>query len=101
MELGVSIELGPTILIFVKLCPRFFPQMAFPKGIKRRRPSGEYELRGVVAFLFLAIVFLCGFAHVFYHQQVLQVRNRKAYRQFHVIEFEPVLDSVNVSVAGK
>nr|XP_018915739.1 PREDICTED: uncharacterized family 31 glucosidase KIAA1161 isoform X1 [Bemisia tabaci] len=46
--------------------------MAFPKGIKRRRPSGEYELRGVVAFLFLAIVFLCGFAHVFYHQQVLQ-----------------------------
>lgn len=47
--------------------------MTFPKALKRRKKPKEYKLRGFVAMLFLAIVFLVGFAHVFYHQQVLQV----------------------------
>ncbi|XP_073978465.1 myogenesis-regulating glycosidase isoform X2 [Rhodnius prolixus] len=46
--------------------------MTFPKALKRRKKPKEYKLRGFVAMLFLAIVFLVGFAHVFYHQQVLQ-----------------------------
>lgn len=40
--------------------------------LKRHRKP-EYKLRGFVAILFLCIVFLVGFAHVYYNQQVLQV----------------------------
>ncbi|CAB0003221.1 unnamed protein product [Nesidiocoris tenuis] len=46
--------------------------MSLPKALKRRKKTKEYKLRAFVAFLFLAIVGLVGFAHVFYHQQVLQ-----------------------------
>uniref|UniRef100_A0A0K8T0D7 Family 31 glucosidase KIAA1161 n=1 Tax=Lygus hesperus TaxID=30085 RepID=A0A0K8T0D7_LYGHE len=46
--------------------------MSLPKALKRRKKPKEYKLRAFVAFLFLAIVGLVGFAHVFYHQQVLQ-----------------------------
>ncbi|CAH1402416.1 unnamed protein product [Nezara viridula] len=46
--------------------------MTLPKALKRRKKPKEYKLRGFVAMLFLSIVFLVGFAHVYYHQQVLQ-----------------------------
>ncbi|KAL1117500.1 hypothetical protein AAG570_003819 [Ranatra chinensis] len=46
--------------------------MTFPRALKRRKKPKEYKLRSFVAMLFLLVVFLVGFAHVFYHQQVLQ-----------------------------
>ncbi|KAG8223115.1 hypothetical protein J437_LFUL000536 [Ladona fulva] len=45
--------------------------MTFPGVLRKKRPR-EYKLRGFVAVLFLCIVFLVGFAYIFYHQQVLQ-----------------------------
>lgn len=45
--------------------------MTLPRVMRRKKPK-EYKLQGFVAMLFLTIVFLVGFAHVFYHQQVLQ-----------------------------
>ena len=50
-----------------------YPQMTFPGVLRRKRPR-EYKLKVFVAILFLCIVFLIGFAYIFYHQQVLQVR---------------------------
>ncbi len=47
--------------------------MSLPAMLKRHRKPKEYKLRGFVAMLFLCIVFLVGFAHVYYNQQVLQV----------------------------
>ncbi|XP_039291821.1 myogenesis-regulating glycosidase-like isoform X2 [Nilaparvata lugens] len=46
--------------------------MSFPRVLKKRRKPKEYKLQSFVAMLFLSISFLVGFAHVFYHQQVLQ-----------------------------
>ncbi|XP_075219236.1 myogenesis-regulating glycosidase isoform X2 [Lycorma delicatula] len=46
--------------------------MTFPRVLKRRKKPKEYKLQSFVAMLFLTIAFLVGFAHVFYHQQVLQ-----------------------------
>ncbi|RZF49272.1 hypothetical protein LSTR_LSTR002893 [Laodelphax striatellus] len=46
--------------------------MSFPRVLKNRRKPKEYKLQSFVAMLFLTISFLVGFAHVFYHQQVLQ-----------------------------
>lgn len=46
--------------------------MTFPRVLKRRRKPKEYKLQSFVAMLFITIAFLVGFAHVFYHQQVLQ-----------------------------
>lgn len=46
--------------------------MSLPAMLKRHRKPKEYKLRGFVAMLFLCIVFLVGFAHVYYNQQVLQ-----------------------------
>ncbi|XP_046687461.1 myogenesis-regulating glycosidase-like [Homalodisca vitripennis] len=45
--------------------------MTFPRAIRHKKPK-EYKLQGFVSLLFLTVVFLVGFAHVFYHQQVLQ-----------------------------
>ncbi|XP_059479473.1 myogenesis-regulating glycosidase isoform X1 [Neocloeon triangulifer] len=45
--------------------------MTFPGVLRRKRPR-EYKLKAFVAILFLCIVFLVGFAYIFYHQQVLQ-----------------------------
>ncbi|XP_054285372.1 myogenesis-regulating glycosidase isoform X2 [Macrosteles quadrilineatus] len=45
--------------------------MTFPRGIRQKKPK-EYKLQGFVSLMFLTVVFLVGFAHVFYHQQVLQ-----------------------------
>ncbi|XP_021930514.1 uncharacterized family 31 glucosidase KIAA1161 isoform X2 [Zootermopsis nevadensis] len=45
--------------------------LSFPGMLKKKRPQ-EYKLRAFVGILFLSIVFLVGFAYVFYHQQVLQ-----------------------------
>lgn len=45
--------------------------LSLPAMLKRHRKP-EYKLRGFVAILFLCIVFLVGFAHVYYNQQVLQ-----------------------------
>ncbi|XP_069682510.1 myogenesis-regulating glycosidase isoform X2 [Periplaneta americana] len=45
--------------------------LSFPAMLKKKRPQ-EYKLRAFVGILFLCIVFLVGFAYVFYHQQVLQ-----------------------------
>jgi hypothetical protein len=50
----------------------FVLQLSFPAMLKKKRPQ-EYKLRAFVGILFLSIVFLVGFAYVFYHQQVLQV----------------------------
>jgi hypothetical protein len=50
----------------------FVFQLSFPAMLKKKRPQ-EYKLRAFVGILFLSIVFLVGFAYVFYHQQVLQV----------------------------
>jgi len=47
--------------------------MTLPAMLKKHRKPKEYKLRGFVMMLFLSIVFLVGFAHVFYNQQVLQV----------------------------
>ncbi|XP_014249264.1 myogenesis-regulating glycosidase isoform X3 [Cimex lectularius] len=46
--------------------------MTFPRALKRRKKPKEYKLRVFVTMLFFAIVFLVTFAHIFYHQQVLQ-----------------------------
>ncbi|CAB3363493.1 Hypothetical predicted protein [Cloeon dipterum] len=45
--------------------------MTFPGVLRRKRPR-EYKLKAFVCILFLCIVFLVGFAYIFYHQQVLQ-----------------------------
>uniref|UniRef100_A0A1B6CHQ1 Glycoside hydrolase family 31 N-terminal domain-containing protein n=1 Tax=Clastoptera arizonana TaxID=38151 RepID=A0A1B6CHQ1_9HEMI len=45
--------------------------MTLPRAMRHQKPK-EYKLQGFVAMLFLTVVFLIGFAHVFYHQQVLQ-----------------------------
>ncbi|KAJ9599273.1 hypothetical protein L9F63_010275, partial [Diploptera punctata] len=45
--------------------------LSFPAMLRKKRPQ-EYKLRAFVGILFLCIVFLVGFAYVFYHQQVLQ-----------------------------
>jgi len=45
--------------------------MTFPRGIRHKKPK-EYKLQGFVSLLFLTVVFMVGFAHVFYHQQVIQ-----------------------------
>jgi hypothetical protein len=50
----------------------FVFQLSFPAMLKKKRPQ-EYKLRAFVGILFLSVVFLVGFAYVFYHQQVLQV----------------------------
>lgn len=49
--------------------------MALPGLLKAKRRPKNYKLKAFVAILFLAIVFLVGFAYLFYHQQVLQVGN--------------------------
>nr|CAD7594626.1 unnamed protein product [Timema genevievae] len=54
--------------------------MSLPALLKKNRPQ-QYKLKAFVSIMFLCIVFLVGFAHVFYHQQVLQ----RAY--FHLIRF--------------
>ncbi|KAJ1522038.1 hypothetical protein ONE63_002356 [Megalurothrips usitatus] len=46
--------------------------MSLPAMLKRHRKPKDYKLRSFVAMLFLCIVFLVGFAHVYYNQQVLQ-----------------------------
>ena len=43
-----------------------------PSVVHKDKPR-EYKLRAFVAFLFLTIVFLVGFAYVFYYQQTMKV----------------------------
>ncbi|GLH02111.1 Uncharacterized protein GBIM_08152 [Gryllus bimaculatus] len=48
--------------------------LTLPAVVKKPpKRSNEYKLHAFVGLLFLCIVFLVGFAYVFYHQQVLQV----------------------------
>ncbi|KAK7791068.1 hypothetical protein R5R35_007157 [Gryllus longicercus] len=47
--------------------------LTLPAVVKKPpKRSNEYKLHAFVGLLFLCIVFLVGFAYVFYHQQVLQ-----------------------------
>ncbi|KAL0271579.1 UNVERIFIED_CONTAM: hypothetical protein PYX00_008634 [Menopon gallinae] len=46
--------------------------VALPGFRKVAKKPKNYKLKAFVAILFLCIVFLVGFAYVFYHQQVLQ-----------------------------
>ncbi|KAK6631555.1 hypothetical protein RUM44_006083 [Polyplax serrata] len=46
--------------------------VALPSLLKVKKKPKNYKLKAFVCILFLCIVFLVAFAHVFYHQQVLQ-----------------------------
>ncbi|XP_063225903.1 myogenesis-regulating glycosidase isoform X2 [Bacillus rossius redtenbacheri] len=52
--------------------------LTLPAILKKKRRPEQYKLKAFVGILFLCIVFLVGFAHVYYHQQVLQ----RAYFEF-------------------
>ncbi|KAJ8688564.1 hypothetical protein QAD02_024359 [Eretmocerus hayati] len=49
-------------------------QWTLPQVLRnsRKQQNADYRLRGFVGFLFLCVVFLVGFAHVYYTQHVLQ-----------------------------
>ncbi|XP_016845617.1 myogenesis-regulating glycosidase isoform X3 [Nasonia vitripennis] len=49
-------------------------QWTIPAALRssKKRQNADYRLRGFVGFLFLCVVFLVGFAHVYYTQHVLQ-----------------------------
>ncbi|XP_012220427.1 uncharacterized protein [Linepithema humile] len=49
-------------------------QLSLPQALRSsaRRQNADYRLRAFVGFLFLCVVFLVGFAHIYYTQHVLQ-----------------------------
>ncbi|KAL6446576.1 hypothetical protein ACFW04_001242 [Cataglyphis niger] len=49
-------------------------QLSLPQALRNnaRRQNADYRLRAFVGFLFLCVVFLVGFAHIYYNQHVLQ-----------------------------
>lgn len=49
----------------------FVLQNAVPNVIQKK--PREYKLRAFVGFLFLLVVFLVGFAYIFYYQQLSRV----------------------------
>ncbi|CAB0039789.1 unnamed protein product [Trichogramma brassicae] len=67
-------------------------QWTIPQALRNsaKRQNADYRLKTFVGFLFLCIVFLVGFAHIYYTQHVLQrayfdkFRFNKNERQMHV-----------------
>ncbi|GAB1860084.1 Uncharacterized family 31 glucosidase KIAA1161 [Camponotus japonicus] len=49
-------------------------QLSLPQALRNstRRQNADYRLRAFVGILFLCVVFLVGFAHIYYNQYVLQ-----------------------------
>ncbi|XP_072759476.1 uncharacterized protein [Anoplolepis gracilipes] len=49
-------------------------QLSLPQALRSsaRRQNADYRLRAFVGILFLCVVFLVGFAHIYYNQHVLQ-----------------------------
>ncbi|KAG7189909.1 hypothetical protein KM043_006078 [Ampulex compressa] len=49
-------------------------QLSIPQALRssRKRQNADYRLRAFVGILFLCVVFLVGFAHIYYTQHVLQ-----------------------------
>ncbi|XP_076294139.1 uncharacterized protein LOC143215687 isoform X2 [Lasioglossum baleicum] len=49
-------------------------QMSLPQALRssKKRQNADYRLRAFVGILFLCVVFLVGFAHIYYTQHVLQ-----------------------------
>ncbi|XP_076178665.1 myogenesis-regulating glycosidase isoform X2 [Ptiloglossa arizonensis] len=49
-------------------------QLSFPQALRssKKRQNADYRLRVFVGILFLCVVFLVGFAHIYYTQNVLQ-----------------------------
>ncbi|XP_058792684.1 myogenesis-regulating glycosidase isoform X2 [Phymastichus coffea] len=49
-------------------------QWTIPQALRssKKRQRADYRLRGFVGFLFLCVVFLVGFAHIYYSRHVLQ-----------------------------
>lgn len=52
--------------------PSLFFQNAVPAVMQKEKPR-EYKLKAFVGFLFLTIVFLVGFAYIFYYQKLSSV----------------------------
>ncbi|KAK0085438.1 hypothetical protein PV325_005213 [Microctonus aethiopoides] len=49
-------------------------QLSIPQALRssKKRQNADYRLRAFVGFLFLCVIFLVGFAHIYYTQHVLQ-----------------------------
>ncbi|CAD6207348.1 GSCOCG00010182001-RA-CDS [Cotesia congregata] len=49
-------------------------QLSIPQALRsnKKRQNDDYRLRAFVGFLFLCVIFLVGFAHIYYTQNVLQ-----------------------------
>ncbi|XP_034946415.1 myogenesis-regulating glycosidase-like isoform X2 [Chelonus insularis] len=49
-------------------------QLTIPQALRnsKKRQNADYRLRAFVGFLFICVIFLVGFAHIYYTQNVLQ-----------------------------